>query len=62
MTLDCIKSKGIDIKGIIINKMPKNPNLSESHFIEELKDFSDVPILAVISDDKNFDEFKNINL
>jgi len=64
MTLDCIKAKNIDIKGIIINKMPKNPNLSEIHFIEELKDFTDVEILAVIPDDKNAlqNAFKNINL
>ncbi len=53
MTLECAKLKGIEIKGIIINKMPNNPNLSEKHFIEELKDFTNVPILAVVSDDKD---------
>lgn len=53
MTIECAKLKGIKIKGIIINKMPNNPNLSEKHFIEELKDFSDIPILAVVPEDKD---------
>lgn len=61
MTLDCAKNRGIKVKGIIINKIPKQPNLSEGHFIEELKDFSDVPILAEISNN-DFNSFKNINL
>ena len=50
MTIECAKNKGIDIKGIILNKIPKNPNLSEQHFIEELKDFTNVPILSTIEE------------
>lgn len=43
--------------------MPEEPNLSEKHFIEELKDFCDTEILAVIPDNKNsFNAFKDINL
>lgn len=53
MTIECAKIKGIKIEGLIINKMPKNPNLSEENFIEELKDFTNIPILAIIPDDKN---------
>ena len=62
MTLECAKIKGIEIKGIIINKMPKKPNLSEKHFIEELKDFSKTDILSIISENSGFEAFKNINL
>ena len=64
MTLECAKNKGINIKGIILNKIPKNPNLSEKHFIGELKDFCDVDIIAQIPDDKNAfkESFLNINL
>ena len=49
MTIDCAKQKGIKIKGIIINSMPQNPTLSQENFIKELKMFSDVEILGVIS-------------
>jgi dethiobiotin synthetase len=52
MTVECAKEKNIEIKGIIINKMPKTPNISEKHFIQELKDFCDIPILSIIPDDK----------
>ncbi len=64
MTVECAKLKGIKIEGLIINKMPKNPSLSEKYFIEELKDFCDTKILGIIPDDKNsFKEtFNNINL
>lgn len=48
MTIDCAKRNNIKIKGIIINKMPKNPYLSEKYFIEELKMFTDVEILGII--------------
>ena len=53
MTIECAKLKGIEIKGLIINKIPKTPNLSQKHFIEELKDFTDIPVLAEIRNDKN---------
>ena len=68
MTIDCAFKKGIKIKGIIINKYPKNPLQSELNFIEELKDFSDVDILAKIPEIQNPDKaqiielFKDINL
>ena len=48
MTIECAKLKGIDVKGIVINKIPDKPNESESHFLEELGDFCDVPVLATI--------------
>ncbi|MBR5303541.1 MAG: dethiobiotin synthase [Candidatus Gastranaerophilales bacterium] len=53
MTIDCAKQKGIKIKGIIINSMPKKQTLSQENFIKELKMFTDVEILGVISKIKN---------
>jgi len=48
MTIDCAKQKGIKIKGIIINSMPKEKTLSQENFIKELKMFCDIKILGVI--------------
>ena len=53
MTIDCAFSRGIKIKGLIINKMPKNKTLSEENFIKELKMFTDVEILGIIPELKN---------
>lgn len=53
MTIECAKQKGIKIKGLIINKMPQNPTLSEENFIKELKMFCNVEILAIIPEMKN---------
>ena len=67
MTIEGAKINNIKIKGIIINKMPLNPTLSENNFIKELKMFSDVPILGVIPEIENpskdaiIQAFKNIN-
>lgn len=68
MTIECAKQKEIKIKGLIINKMPQNPTLSEKNFIKELKMFSDIEILATIPEmhDLNKEEiikhFSKINL
>ena len=53
MTVECAKQKNINVKGIIINKMPKNPTLSQKNFIKELKMFSDVEILGIIPEMSN---------
>ena len=53
MTIDCAYSRGIKIKGLIINKMPKNKTLSEENFVKELKMFTDVEILGIIPELKN---------
>ena len=53
MTIECARQKNINIKGIIINKMPKNPTLSQKNFVKELKMFSDVEILGIIPEMKN---------
>ena len=36
MTIDCAKQRGIKIRGLVINKIPKNPTLSQKNFITEL--------------------------
>ena len=36
MTIECAKLNNIKIKGLIINKMPDNPTLSEANFTKEL--------------------------
>ena len=56
MTVECAKLKGIKIKGIIINKMPNNPNESERHFIEELNDFCDIEILSIIKENSKISD------
>ena len=53
MTIDCAKQKGIKIKGIVINKMPKNPTLSQENFVKELKMFADIEILGIIPEMNN---------
>ncbi len=53
MTIECARQKNINIKGVIINKMPKNPTLSQKNFVKELKMFSDVEILGIIPEMKN---------
>lgn len=68
MTIECAKNNNLEIKGLIINNMPQNPNISEQHFVEELKEFSDIDILGVIPKMKNPDKdmvikaFEGINL
>ena len=68
MTIECAKNDKIPIKGIIVNKVPNNPTLSEKHFILELSKFTDIPVLATIPELKNptkteiADNFKNVNL
>lgn len=66
MTIECAKMRNIKIKGIIINKYPKYPNISELHFLKELKDYTDIDILGLIPEISNKNEitkaFENINL
>lgn len=68
MTIECAKLNNIKIKGIIINKIPKNPTLSEKNFIKELNDFSDIKILGKIPQIDNPSKkeiteiFKDVNL
>ena len=66
MTIDCAKSNGIKIKGLVINKMPDNKTLSQENFIAELKCFTDCEILGIIpkmnnvGKDEIIKEFKEI--
>ena len=53
MTIECEKINNINIKGIIINKVPKNKTLSEENFIKELKMYTNVEILGVIPEVEN---------
>ena len=48
MTLVCAKKYWIKIKGLIINNVPNNPIVCEKYFIEKIKAFSDIEILALI--------------
>ena len=48
MTIDCAKNKNIKIKGLIINKMPQKPTLSEKNFVQELKMYSNEKIIGII--------------
>jgi len=68
MTLKCAYINDINVKGIIINKMPKNPDIAQKNFISELKSFTDIEILGVIPQIDNISKndlieiFKDINL
>ena len=68
MTLECAKLNNIKVKGIILNKYPRNPTLSEKNFIKELKLFTDTEILGIIPEMDNPTKeniikiFKDINL
>ena len=68
MTLECAKLNNIKVKGIILNKYPRNPTLSEKNFIKELKLFTDTEILGIIPKTENptkeniIKAFKDINL
>ena len=68
MTIECAKLNNIKIKGIIINKIPKNPTLSEKNFIKELNNFSNIEILGKIPQIDNQGKkeiteiFKDVNL
>ena len=53
MTIDCAKNCGINIKGLVVNKMPDKKTLSQENFINELKCYTDCKILCVIPEMKN---------
>lgn len=49
LTINYAKTNGIKIKGIIVNKIPKETNnIATKNFIEELKMYTDVEILGQI--------------
>ena len=49
LTINYAKSVGIDIKGIVINKVPiQSSDLATNNFIDELKRYTDVEILGSI--------------
>lgn len=65
LTINYAKSVGIDIKGIIINKVPLASNdLATNNFIDELKRYTNIEILGTIHSSKNIDieEFNKIGL
>ncbi len=61
MTIECAKLNNIKIKGLIINKMPDNPTLSEANFTKELKLFSDIEILGIIPEIKEITKDSILN-
>ncbi len=67
LTIHYAKTNGINIKGIIINKLPNNSeDLATINFIKELKMYTDTDILGCIKEIKNpnkesiIESFKNI--
>ncbi len=68
MTIECAKINNIKIKGIIINKIPQNENLSEKNFIKELNLFTNTKILGTIPEIKKptkeniIQAFKNVEI
>lgn len=66
LTIHYAQTKGIKIKGIIINRIPKNTNdLASKNFINELKMYTNVDILGYVNEttDENIaNEFSQINI
>lgn len=66
LTIHYAKTNNIQIKGIIVNKIPtKTDDLATKNFIDELKRYTDVEIIGTIKEiDKEniLEEFKNIKL
>ncbi len=67
LTIHYAKTNGINIKGIVINRIPNNTDdLASLNFIKELKMYTDVVILGCIKELDNINktqiinEFKNI--
>ena len=61
LSISVLKSANIEIAGIIVNKMPKNPTIIEKDNIRIIEKMSGIPIIAIIGDyssDKDF--FGNI--
>ena len=51
LTIHYAKTNNIDIKGIIVNKIPnKIDNLATQNFIKELKMYTDVPIIGEVKE------------
>ena len=65
LTIHYAKTIGIDIKGIVINKVPiQSSDLATNNFIDELKRYTDVEIIGIIHSSKNVDieEFNKVIL
>ena len=65
LTIHYAKTNNIKIKGIIVNKIPEQTNdTATNHFVEELKMYTDIPIIGGIKETNNIallkDAFKNI--
>ncbi len=59
LTIHYAKTNEIKIKGIIINKVPNNTTDTASlNFIEELKMYTDIPILGNVSEALSFEQSK----
>ena len=57
LTVHYAKTNNINIKGIIINKIPeKTDDLASLNFIKELKMYTDIEILGYIKDLKSPDK------
>ena len=51
LTIHYAKTNNIDIKGIIVNKIPnKTDNLATQNFIKELKMYTDIPIIGEVKE------------
>ena len=64
LTIHYAKTNNIKIKGIIVNKIPeKTDDEAANHFVEELKMYTDVPIIGYIIETNNIavlkEAFKN---
>ena len=63
LTIQCAKTNGVKIKGLIINKIPENTNdLAVKNFVDELKMYTDVEILGEIKEIDTSNQSYNVQL
>ncbi len=59
MTIDILKSAGVEIAGIIFNRMPLNPSVIEADNVQIIEKISGVRTLAVITELPKGEEFSS---
>ncbi len=53
LTIKICRYYGLNVQGIIVNRMPKRPGIVESYLVPTIEEFTDVQVLSVIPRIKN---------
>ena len=61
MTIDCAKQKGIDILGVIINRLPLRTNDDAIlNVISQIEDYTDIKVIAKVYENENKSDLKKL--